>query len=110
MSTTTTTTESKAVNVQAMFANLGPRYRTNRKLADAVIGILNTDGGNPEQAMVEVRKLIDDLKVLVAHGVGYTPPSALGFGSENASTIAQAVLGQRASTSSIRSNFAKIGA
>jgi len=110
MSTTVSTTAPKSgkVDVQALFAQLGPKYKANRKLADAVIAILNTKNGNVDQSMVQVRELIDNLNILVAHGDGYTPPTNLGFGSDNASTIASAVLGQRASTSSIRTKFAAV--
>lgn len=110
MSTTVATTAPKSgnVDVQGLFKTLGPQYKRNRKLADAVIAILNAKGGNVDQSMVEVRTLIDNLKVLSENGVGYTPPSGLGFGSENASSIADAILGQRTATSTIRSKFAAV--
>lgn len=104
----TTAPKSGNVDVKALFAQLGPQYKRNRKLADAVIAILNTKGGNVDQSMLEVSSLIDNLKILVAHGEGYTPPTNLGFGSENASTIASAVMGQRTATSTIRSKFAAV--
>jgi len=110
MSTVTTTApkSGNVADVQGLFKRLGPAYKRNRKLADAVIAILNTKGGNVDQSMVEVRALIDNLKVLSENGVGYTPPSNLGFGSENASSIADAILGQRTATSTIRSKFAAV--
>jgi hypothetical protein len=103
MSTTTTQPKS-GVDVQGLFLKTGPRYKTNRKFVEAIIA-----SKNPQQSMLDAQEVIDALKILAENGEGYTPPSNLNFGSDNASTIAQAVLGQRASTASIRSAFAKVG-
>ncbi len=52
---------------------------------------------------------IAGLQSLVTDGKSFTPPEALGFGSDNASQIASAIIGSRLSNGKLRTNAAKIG-
>jgi len=105
MGTTTTLPKSESVVDEDVFCVLAKDYRTSRKLVDAL-----AQADNPDQAIKTALEVIGRLKSMVANGNGYTPATRHGFGSDNASAIALTILGQRASTATIRSKFAKIGA
>lgn len=106
MSTTTVSAPKSDVVVnEDVFCTLAKDYRTSRKLVDAL-----ASSENPDNSIKVALQVIGRLKSMVANGDGYTPATRHGFGSDNASAIALTILGQRASTSTIRSKFAKIGA
>lgn len=106
MSTTTVSVpKSESVVNEDMFCTLAGDYRKSRKLVDAL-----AQSENPDNAVKVALQVIGRLKSMVANGDGYTPATRHGFGSDNASAIALTILGQRASTATIRAKFAKIGA
>jgi len=106
MSTTTVSQpKSESVVNEDVFCTLAKDYRTSRKLVDAL-----AQSENPDNAIKVALQVIGRLKSMVSCGDGYTPATRHGFGSDNASAIALTILGQRASTATIRSKFAKIGA
>lgn len=49
------------------------------------------------------------LESQIKDGAGYTPDSSLGFGSDNATVIAESLLGRRATVGAIRKAFANMG-
>jgi len=79
-------------------------YAKTARLVDALVA-----SDNPTQDVESAFSAIEALRALESAGKGYTPAESLGFGSENASTIASAILGKRASTAKIRTMARKIG-
>jgi hypothetical protein len=65
------------------------------RLVDAVAAICDdcTDERELGGVIGRVQSLITNLDNLVQHGEGYTPPKSAGFGSDNAATIAEKLLG-----------------
>lgn len=92
-----------AVTSEVFLANLSG-YAKHARLVDAIVG-----SQNPTADIEEAFSVIESLRSMEASGKGYTPAETLGFGSENASTIAMAILGKRTSTARIRGLARKIG-
>lgn len=99
-----TAIESGVVITSEVFmANLSG-YAKHARLIDALVG-----SENPTEAIESAFGTIEALHAMEADGKGYTPAESLGFGSENASTIAGALLGRRTSTAKIRGLARKVG-
>jgi len=64
---------------------------------------------NVEEAIAALRKVWTALEEQAETGAGYTPGVALGFGSENASVVAETILGVRPTTGAIRQAFRNVG-
>lgn len=81
-------------------------YYDNRPLIDAIVRV------EPEKradAIKAANSAIEALKLQEESGSGFTPPSSLGFGSENAASIAAAVLGDRQSLQKVRTKYSNLG-
>lgn len=89
---------------EAQFLTVATAYAENSALINAVAKYNNVD-----EAIRAINDTVALLQHLAEHGAGYTPPTALGFGSDNGSQIAAAVLGTRSSVSTVRQNLRKIG-
>jgi len=79
-------------------------YNEHKRLVDAMSRYDSLD-----EAIAALTKVHAGLTDQSENGAGYTPDSALGFGSENASIIADTILGNRATTGAIRKAFATLG-
>ncbi len=95
-----TSVEFGAENLKANAAS----YRANKKMVDAASGY-----DNPEEAVKCLRETWKILDEQVKNGGGYTPSVDLDFGSDNASQIAEGILGYRPTIGSTRKAFAKHG-
>lgn len=82
-------------------------YRSVKPLLDALVRIKGSDRQRVYERTLQV---IGQLEVMSDNGSSYTPASDLGFGSENAASIADAILGRRASSGKIKSTFARLTA
>ena len=77
-----------------------------RRLFDA-IAALGVD--TREDVLSRVETLIGRLESMLADGSGYTPPSGKGFGSDNAATIAEKLLGIAPTVGAARKAFSDWG-
>jgi hypothetical protein len=92
------------------FSELAHDYGALKPLIDAMVRARNDKKGlGLDQAIVEALAIIERFETMAAHGGRYTPPARLELSSENAATIAESLLGRKASSSSIRTKFAKFG-
>ncbi len=96
--------ESGVAITSEVFLDTLSGYSRVSRLVDAIIG-----SDNPTADIESAFGVIDALHAMETNGKGYTPAENLGFGSENAGTIAAALLGKRTSTSKIRTLARKIG-
>ena len=88
-------------------------YRKHSRLVDAVASGMT--GAKPkydslDDAWSQLSEVFEVLRAQVDNGVGYTPSRDLGFGSDNASQIAEALIGLRQTVGSTRTAFRKLGA
>lgn len=112
-SATATERTSEKVEYSAdQFKANAKAYVEHKRLVDAIaIGIAKSTGGydNFDDAIAQVRKVWESLRAQVTNGAGYTPPPADGFGSNNASQIAESLTGDRTSVGDIRKAMTKAG-
>jgi hypothetical protein len=79
-------------------------YAEHKRLVDAASRYDSLD-----DAIAAVTDIWERLESQVADGGGYTPSTDLGFGSDNASQIASAILGRKTSVTQTRKAFASLG-
>jgi len=79
-------------------------YAANKRLVDAASQYDNLD-----DAIASLRRVWDVLESQIRDGGVYTPSTELGFGSDNASQIAAAILGRKTSVVEVRKAFQKLG-
>lgn len=87
-------------------------YSQHRRLIDAIAtGIAKVKGGYDsfDDAIATVKTVWESLREQSAKGAEYTPPIAMGFGSNNAAQIADAVTGERTSVGEVRKALAALG-
>lgn len=77
-----------------------------RRLVDAIVS-LGVD--EREDHLSRVENLIGLLEGMAENGAGYTPPTGKGFGSDNASQIAEKILGRSQAVSATRKAFSDWG-
>jgi hypothetical protein len=80
-------------------------YLANKRLVDAV----SAKYDSPDDAIAALRSVVAALEVQIEDGSGYTPDRSLGFGSDNASQIAEKILGLGTSDATTRKQFAAMG-
>lgn len=80
------------------------KYNAQRKLIDALVA-----SDNPDDAIASALATIADLQNMRDYGSEYTPSTALGFGSENAATIASGILGEGMTGAQLRKKFSDVG-
>lgn len=64
---------------------------------------------NVEDAITGLREVWKLLETQIADGAGYTPDRELGFGSDNAATIAETLTGVRNTPGVTRKQFKALG-
>ncbi len=79
-----------------------------RRLFDSLVAIAQTITDR-QDVLSRVDVLIERLESMQADGSGYTPPSGKGFGSDNASAIAEKLLGIAPTVGAARKAFSDWG-
>ncbi len=89
----------------------GERLIVNAKLYGEHAQLINAASryDSLDDAKAAMTKVWEVLEAQIADGSGYTPDSALGFGSDNASAIAESLLGRRHGIGAIRKAFKAVG-
>jgi hypothetical protein len=90
------------------FIGLATDYASDNKVK-RVVDALCSASDNREDVLAAALQIIGRLEAMSDNGSGYTPDNSLGFGSDNAATIADTLLGRRASAGEVRKRFKKIG-
>ena len=99
-SATGTIVEFGSVTFQANAAS----YRANKRMVDAASRYDSVD-----DAIAGLKSAWKVLEAQVEDGSGYTPDAKLGFGSDNATVIAESLLGRRNSVGATRKSFSDLG-
>lgn len=86
------------------FRENASKYASHKRLVDAASRYDSLD-----DAIVALTEVWEALEVQAAVGGGYTPAVELGFGSDNGSQIASAILGRKTSVTETRKAFAALG-
>lgn len=100
-----------AVNAEVFIGN-AKAYKAVRPLVDALVRLGATKVDKPvnaEDLFAQATDVIDRLMRMSENGASYTPAAELEFGSDNAATIAEKILGRSASAGAVRTAFAKLG-
>jgi hypothetical protein len=79
-------------------------YRANKRIVDAASGYDSVD-----DAIAGLKEAWAVLESQVEDGTRYTPDAKLGFGSDNATVIAESLLGRRNTVGSTRKSFNALG-
>lgn len=87
-----------------MFVANAIAYKAHKSLVDAVSKYPSVEAA--VDALSEVWGRLEDQAL---EGGGYTPDSRLNFGSDNASQIANAIMGRKTSIGATRKAFANLG-
>ncbi|NIP23018.1 MAG: hypothetical protein GWN55_06890 [Phycisphaerae bacterium] len=90
------------------FVDNATLYNQSAKLRRAFDAVMACGCDNIEDTVAHIEQVRDALRVQSENGAGYTPDKALGFGSENASGIADTLLCRRKGAGTIRTLFAKV--
>lgn len=93
---TVTATDSAVVD-SAMFSEVAIGYSAHSALIDALI-----KAENPDSAFKAAKEVIGLLVNMSENGKRYTPDKSLGFGSDNAASIADKILGRAPTTAQVR--------
>lgn len=104
----TTAVQTEAFTGEDFRTNAGV-YNASAKLRRAFDAMIACGVDKIDDTVAHIRNVVAALEAQSENGAGYTPDKSLGFGSENAASIADALLGKRPSTSALRSLFAKAG-
>ncbi|KKN91155.1 hypothetical protein LCGC14_0220200 [marine sediment metagenome] len=88
----------------ATFKTNAAIYRANKRMVDAAS---RYDSVDDAKAGLDAAWKV--LEAQVENGSGYTPDSKLGFGSDNATVIAESLLGRRNSVGATRKSFNDLG-
>ena len=101
--------DATAVTVgQAEFVGAAQAYAADNKvkrLVDALTGLKD----DREDGLSAALGIIGKFEDMSEHGSGYTPGAELGFGSDNAGTIADKILGRSTSAGETRKSLVKLG-
>ena len=79
-------------------------YRQHKRIVDACSAY-----DNVEDAMAGLKLAWETIQAQVEEGGQYTPDRELGFGSDNAATIAETLLGLRSTTGATRKAIKDLG-
>jgi len=103
MSNNTTVETSTGFGVKEFRAN-AVKYALNKRIMDAA---------SKYDSLPDAIAALTDVWEAMEHqsdkGAEYTPSTELGFGSDNASQIASAILGRKTSVTATRKAFASLG-
>ncbi len=89
---------------QDQFVAVAVTYREHKRIVDACSGY-----DNVEDAMAGLKLAWEAIQSQVENGADFTPPSKLGFGSDNARVIGETLLGIRNTVGSTRKAFKDLG-
>jgi hypothetical protein len=81
----------------AFFSDVATGYNANDKLINALVS-----SENPDADFKSAMATIANIRAMAQNGKGYTPDKSLGFGSDNAATIAEKILGTAKSATQVR--------
>lgn len=93
---------------QAEFIGIAQKYASDNKvkrLVDAISALKDSR----EDGLSDALGIIADFESMSENGSGYTPGAELGFGSDNAGTIADKILGRSTSAGDTRKSLVKLG-
>jgi len=79
-------------------------YKKNKRIVDAASSYDCLD-----DAIAALTDVWTALESQAENGSRYTPSKEMGFGSDNATTIAEALLGRKPTVGATRKAFAKLG-
>lgn len=103
MEATAINTSLDTVN-ETSFLAVCRAYNKARRLVDVL-----AKSEDWESDVQEALQVIADFEYIQANGEQYTPAKRFDLGSDNASTIAETVLGRGKTASQVRSQVAKLG-
>lgn len=104
----TTAIETEALTAETFVGN-AKSYNQSTKLRRAFDAVMACGCDNVEDTVAHIECVRDALIAQADNGSGYTPDKTLGFGSENAASIAETLLCKRAGVGVIRTKFAAVG-
>jgi hypothetical protein len=105
MSGTATADKAKSVEFGSdQFLANAKVYAEHKRIVDAASRYDNVD-----DAVAAIKTAWAALEGQIEDGSGYTPDASLGFGSDNATVIAESILGRRPTVGAIRKAFAGMG-
>lgn len=93
---------------QAEFVGVAQAYASDNKvkrLVDALAALKD----DRENGLSDALGILADFESMSEDGSGYTPGTELGFGSDNAATIADKILGRSTSAGETRKSLVKLG-
>ena len=93
---------------QAEFIGVAKAYGSESKVKRVVDALCGAKDDR-EDVLSSALEVIASFENLSEHGSGYTPDASLGFGSDNAATIADKLLGRSTSAGETRKSLAKMG-
>ena len=93
---------------QAEFVGVAKSYATDNKVK-RLVDALSALKDDREDGLSNALGIIADFESMSENGSGYTPGAELGFGSDNASTIADKILGRSTSAGETRKSLVKLG-
>ncbi len=93
---------------QAEFVGVAQKYAADSK-AKRLVDALSAFKDDREDGLSTALGIIADLELMSEHGSGYTPGAELGFGSDNAATVADKILGRSTSAGETRKSLVKLG-
>lgn len=79
-------------------------YRDAKRIVDAASSFDCLD-----DAIASLTSAWQAMEAQIEHGGGFTPPTELGFGSDNAAVIGESILGRRNTVGATRKAFNKLG-
>ncbi len=98
-----TATETAVFTSEEFLAN-AKIYREHKRLVDGASGYDGLD-----DAIVALTSAWEAMEAQIENGSGFTPPTELGFGSDNAAVIGESILGRRNTVGATRKAFSGLG-
>ena len=90
------------------FIGAASRCTSDKKVWRVVVALCAAKDDR-EDILSQALDAIKNLEGMSENGAAYTPDRSLGFGSDNAATIADKLLGRTTTVGETRKHFAKIG-
>ena len=98
-----TTTETAVFTSEEFLAN-AKVYRDAKRIVDAASSFESVD-----DAIAALKTAWGAMEAQIENGGGFTPPTELGFGSDNAAVIGESILGRRNTVGATRKAFNLLG-
>lgn len=100
--------ESTVTFGQAEFVGVAQKYAADNKVK-RLVDALSALKDDREDGLSNALGIIADFESMSEVGSGYTPGAELGFGSDNAATVADKILGRSTSAGDTRKSLVKLG-